>query len=137
MTSKPKYKVLQNNSLFPKLPQEVEDKIFLYLGHDAPGHDNTGFKTLQRTREFQSRYVRNITKYNDCERADNRTDKRNYNYLISKPGHKLECRYCIAKNNCNSFIPYNMILIYDEPETDVISMHELSTLIGNDDINLF
>jgi len=37
-----------------KLPQELQDKIYLYLD----------FETLKKTRTYQSNYVKRITKFN-------------------------------------------------------------------------
>lgn len=81
-----------------RLPVELEDKIFLYLEYDD----------LERTREFQSEYIRHLTQFKyfaDCIRYKNDECLR---FLLTRKKRDLETMrstidVCINYNNFSAF----------------------------------
>ena len=78
------------------LPQEIQDKIFLYLN----------FVDLENTREFQSMHVKQITKYN--------------NYIDAILNRNLENIQWLYYNHYEIDIDiFSMIDMYDQMDINI------------------
>lgn len=91
------------------LPQEIIDRIFLELGPD-------GFEILEITRELQSPYVKELTKFKYCDNASE--INREWIHKRDSFGRRLNCFGCFGKfvfqsspaNNLYSFMGGNTLV---------------------------
>ena len=67
-----------------KFPEEIRERIFLWLNH----------KDLERTRCYQSKYIKEITKYKSIREAKKNNNLKNENWLRSR-GQTDEHIICI------------------------------------------
>ena len=79
-------------SIFPvKLPIEIVDKIFLMLDYE----------TLQKTRHWQSDYIKKMTQFNNLEEATKNGSLNNMRWLIANgcPLSKQIFSYAVDAEN--------------------------------------